>query len=269
MKKKYQHNRIFTLNNPLSPRICPELATEIGLNESILLLQYEFWLATESEERDGYTWIRRTVREVRQDFCFWSTGTVNNIIQSLVKTGYLIEGKYDVGPGKNGRWLRFDFERLATLKSIQVICSDSEQPLSKKSAYLSNSRTTVFNINKEEEISTRARGKGYKTEPKPIEEKTLYPPADFQITELLYLWLAEMCLPFSDDELRTATQAWHESRGAEPYTKGRTLVMWENDWKKFIRAYWEIRQRKNGNGYHDAKPVQRVQTIRERMGLDG
>lgn len=155
MKRNHKQNRIFTLNNPLSPRICPDLATEIGLNESILFLQFEYWIATEGEERDGHVWIRKTVREVRKDFCFWSIGTVGNIIQELVTKGYMVKGKYDDAPGKNGRWLRFDFDRLSALKSIRVICPESEQPLSRKSTDLSNSRTTVL-IEEEKKIIKRS-----------------------------------------------------------------------------------------------------------------
>lgn len=116
-----------------------------------------------------------------------------------------------------------------------------------------------------EPSETRARA--YKQILKIPEPKFLYPPSDFQITAALYVWLAENCFSFSADELKDVTQAWHESRASQPYTKSRTLAMWEADWQKFTRAYWGIRQRQNGNGHHPA-PVARVQTIRERMGLN-
>jgi hypothetical protein len=58
------------------------------------------------------------------------------------------------------------------------------------------------------------------------------------------VWLAEMCFSFSEDELAAATQAWRESREGKPDRRPRTMSMWQADWKKFIRIYWEIRQRK-------------------------
>lgn len=118
-------------------------------------------------------------------------------------------------------------------------------------------------------IDAPIRSNGYKKKLKPPEEKWLYPPPDFQLTEVLYLWLAEMCFALPESELKDATDAWRDSRESKPNHFKRTLAMWEADWKKFIRVYWNIRQQRNGNGHHDPKPVQRVQTIRERMGLAG
>lgn len=153
MRRKPGSTKFFLPNNPLAPQLCPELAKEIGLNESVLLLQLEFWMRTEGVERDGHLWLRKTVREIQKDFCFWSTGTVSNIILKLTEEGYMVEGSYDESPGKNGRWLAFDFEYLSKLKSIRVICPESEQPLSKESGYLSNSRTSVL-IDKDQRINT-------------------------------------------------------------------------------------------------------------------
>lgn len=92
------------------------------------------------------------------------------------------------------------------------------------------------------------RGNGYRQPIKPPEEKYDLPPADFPMTNDLYVWLAEMCFSFSEQELATATQAWRESREGKPDRRARTVAMWQADWKKFIRIYWEIRQR-NGNGH--------------------
>lgn len=126
-KRTFKQNRIFTQNNPLSPRICPELAAEIGLDKSILLLQYEFWIATEGEEREGQLWIRKTVREIKKVFLFWSTSTINRIINKLINDGYMVADALDNGDQKNGRWLRFGFDGLGTLSSIKIICAETGQ----------------------------------------------------------------------------------------------------------------------------------------------
>lgn len=119
---KYKHQRLFTLNNPYSPRLCPELAKEIGLNESIMLLQLEFWLATQGEEReDGYLWLRKTIREIQQEFTYWGTGTIGRILETLISEGFIVAASLDEGPGRSGRWMRFNFERLSTLQSIRVL----------------------------------------------------------------------------------------------------------------------------------------------------
>lgn len=90
--------------------------------------------------------------------------------------------------------------------------------------------------------------KGYRVPASPLEEKFELPPADFEITEDLRLWLAEMGFDFTEPELITLNQAWRESRESKPDRRKRTLEMWRADWKKFTRIYWEIRQR-NGNGH--------------------
>ena len=99
------------------------------------------------------------------------------------------------------------------------------------------------------EIRQRSRARGYKQEPKPPEPKFLYPPPDFEITNSLYVWLAENCFSFTEVELREANTAWRESRESKPNHFARTLPMWQADWKKFIRVYWNIRQQRNGNGH--------------------
>jgi hypothetical protein len=88
------------------------------------------------------------------------------------------------------------------------------------------------------------KGNGYRQPVKPPEEKYELPPDPFPMTNDLNVWLAEMCFSFSEDELANATQAWRESREGKPDRRPRTMSMWQADWKKFIRIYWEIRQRK-------------------------
>lgn len=129
LKRSFNQNRLFTPNNPASPRICPELAKEIGLNESILLLQYEFWIATEGDERDGHLWVRKPVREIKAVFSFWGTSTINRIIQHLIEQGLCVAGEFDEDGDKNGRWIRFDFDTLLSLKSIKIICAETGQTL--------------------------------------------------------------------------------------------------------------------------------------------
>ena len=120
MNKKYQA-RFFLPNNPLAPRIAPEVAKEIGLNESLVLLQLEYWITTDGEYReDGFWWLRKTVREIQQTFVFWGTGTVSRTLTSLATSGYIVYGDFDDGPGKGATWIRFNMERIATIKTIRL-----------------------------------------------------------------------------------------------------------------------------------------------------
>ena len=259
MRRRHESNRIFTLNNPLSPRICPELAVEIGLNESVLLLQYEFWLATEGEERDGYIWIRRTVREIRKDFCFWSTGTIGNIIQSLVKSGYMVEGKYDDAPGKNGRWLRFDFDRLSTLKSIHIICPDSEQPLSK------NTPISVQDLNTRPYIDkNKNNGVVSLTHERPPKTQS-----ETHVRLMVFLTVENGgSLPYRPKEARALT--WLIENHTEQDILDCFNYLKSEEWRT-TAVTWQTVQKEIGQWLerrkHADEPKKRTPTIRERLGI--
>lgn len=170
MKRKYQANRLFTPNNPLSPRICPELAVEIGLNESIVLLQMEFWLATEGKEHGGHLWVRKPEREIQRTFPFWGVATVHRTIETLVKKTFVVKNEnLDDGPGKGAGWFRFNESALHSLRSVKV-CSILEQgaepverskmehdPLQNGAAALQNGATVLISKNDLQESKNLAQ----------------------------------------------------------------------------------------------------------------
>ncbi len=74
MQGKYEKNRIFTLNEPNAPRLNPALAMEIGLNESLILLQIEFYLGVTASDvkhtHEGKKWIWKSTRDWLEVFPF-------------------------------------------------------------------------------------------------------------------------------------------------------------------------------------------------------
>jgi len=118
----YQDNRIFTLNEPNAPRLNPALAVEIGLNESIMLLQLEFWIAISDNERDGQKWTYQSVRDIKEKwFPFWSPMTINRTIKSLESSGYIITTtKYNTLKYDKTRWIALNFDELSKLESISI-----------------------------------------------------------------------------------------------------------------------------------------------------
>lgn len=121
MKKgKHERNRIFTLNNPYVPRLCPELAQEIGLNESILLLQLEFWISLDSKYHDGNYWTYQSVTDLQEFFPFWSRGTIQNIVKSLESKDLILVGNYNKSRFDRTRWFAINLESTALLKSIAI-----------------------------------------------------------------------------------------------------------------------------------------------------
>lgn len=159
--KKHKQPRFFLPNNPLAPQLCPELAKEIGLNESILLLQWEFWMRLDAVERDGHFWLRRPVREIQQTFVFWGVGTVHRTIKSLVSKGYMAVGDYPQPTGNPTPWLRFNFDRLTLLKSIKVVFQDGTERVPDCSNPVPSGNTAPYR-EKEDKIKTP---RAYKSQP--------------------------------------------------------------------------------------------------------
>jgi len=117
---KYDSNRIFVLNEPNAPRLNPALAVEIGLNESLVFLQLEFWIATSGKEIDGRRWVYESVRDLQKCFPFWSTMTINRAIKSLVEKGLVVVANYNQAKYDRTRWFAINLEEAAKLESIAV-----------------------------------------------------------------------------------------------------------------------------------------------------
>src|SRR5512143_3790737 len=84
--------RIFVVNSGPTLRLSPELALEIGLDESIFLLQADSLLANYGETGpDGRQWPELSVRPLqRLCFPFWSIATVSRVRSTLLEQGYLV-----------------------------------------------------------------------------------------------------------------------------------------------------------------------------------
>lgn len=65
--------RLFVLNDPHALRVNAALAMEIGLNESIVLLQLEFLISISDNVREGRIWTYQSLSELQEaHFPFWS-----------------------------------------------------------------------------------------------------------------------------------------------------------------------------------------------------
>lgn len=117
---KHSENRLLVINNPNSPRLSPELAAEIGLNESILFLQLEFWIAISNNDRDGRKWCYKSSRDIESIFPFWSNSTVDRIVNSLVDKNLITVGNYNKHAHDKTRWFSINLIEAAKLESISV-----------------------------------------------------------------------------------------------------------------------------------------------------
>lgn len=245
-KRTFKQNRIFTQNNPLSPRICPELAAEIGLHRSIMLLQFEFWIATEGEwrEEDGNLWIRKTIREIKSVFSFWGTSTINRLINELVDAGYLEQNEFEEEPGsKNGRFLSFGFAKLTQLQSIKIICAETGQIVCAETEAISPEvAQTVIQTGPNNRSSPYIGNKSIK-EIKTNTQRGTRLPVDFSITRDMREWGTRETPHLDLDRvLPEFVDYWV----GVPGQRG-TKLDWEATWRNRMRDL-EGRAAKNGNG---------------------
>ena len=118
---RFEKNRLFVLNDPLSPRLSPALAVEMGLNESLLFLQIEFLLVVEGVWIGDRKWVRKSLTDWTAIFSFISTQTVNRAIEQLKKDEYIYVENFDKGNHKAPRWFAINVEGASKLKSITLL----------------------------------------------------------------------------------------------------------------------------------------------------
>lgn len=137
------NNGMLKLKDNHAPRLNPALASEIGLNESLILLQVEFWISISNNIEDGKRWTYQSVRDMKKKtFTFWSIATINRTINNLLKKGYLIEGNYNKIKYDRTRWFTLNFDKLKELNSLEVFNSDTTKYDSSKPTNVTNTITT-------------------------------------------------------------------------------------------------------------------------------
>lgn len=113
---------IFTPNDQTAPRVCPELACEIGLNESMVLLQLEFWIRLSGKkQKDGRFWIYESLTDFHEIFSFWSPATINRIVHSLQEKKLIHVGNFNKLKFDRTRWFALNGEEIKKLESVRIV----------------------------------------------------------------------------------------------------------------------------------------------------
>ena len=108
-----------------------KLASIVGLNESIVLQQLNYWLHGKSAKQiDGRLWIYNTYDNWKKDnFPFWSKSTVRRALDSCIKKGLIITDNFNKAGFDNTKWYSIDVEKLdqvmssASVKNEQTVYS--------------------------------------------------------------------------------------------------------------------------------------------------
>lgn len=99
--------------------VYPSLASELGLNEAIMLSQIHYWLQRSTNYRDGFCWTYHTYHDWQAEFPFWSRNTIIRTVGKLKSNGYVITGNYNKAGYDNTIWYRIDYSKVDAIPSTQ------------------------------------------------------------------------------------------------------------------------------------------------------
>ena len=122
--------------------VLPTLASEIGLNEAIVLQQMHYWLKKSNHNYDGRRWIYNSYKEWEQHFPFWSNATIRRTISSLEKQELLFIGNYNKAGFDNTKWYSIDYFKL---EGVSKRLAQNEQTTCSKraDAFAQNEQTNT------------------------------------------------------------------------------------------------------------------------------
>lgn len=126
-------------------RLNPTLAKEIGLNESVVFLQIQFWIKGSNNVRDGQRWTYQTLEKMQADaFPFLSRGAIDRAIRSLETLGLIIIANYNVRKSDRTRWFAINVENARKLSAIIISQNEKSFP-NNGNAFIQNGKSISQN----------------------------------------------------------------------------------------------------------------------------
>ncbi|MBE6066884.1 MAG: DnaD domain protein [Clostridium lundense] len=92
--------------------INPELAKIIGLSESIILCQMNYWIKRSNHVIGGRKWIYNTYAKWQDQFCFFCKSTIIKHIKKLEGLGIIVSGNFNKLKIDRTKWYTIDYEGL-------------------------------------------------------------------------------------------------------------------------------------------------------------
>ena len=100
---------------------------EIGLNESVVLLQLEFLISISDHVHDGRVWTYQSLADLRDHyFPFWSKATIGRAIQALVERDLIDVGNFNRAGFDRTSWYALNPAGLARLSSLRLATPSSQ-----------------------------------------------------------------------------------------------------------------------------------------------
>ncbi len=116
-----KRRRLFTLNDPYALRVSPQLAEEIGLNESIVLLQIEFLISISDHFKEQRWWTYQSLRDLQKNyFPWWSIATLSRTIKALEEKELITIGNFNRAGYDKTQWFSLNDDGISRLVSIRL-----------------------------------------------------------------------------------------------------------------------------------------------------
>jgi hypothetical protein len=96
-------------------QVLPSLAKAIGLQEAIVLQQFNYWLGASTNVHDGRRWIYNTYEDWVRQFPFWSAEAIRKIVKSLRDKGVILTRKQSESSWNKTNFYTIDYEQLDRL----------------------------------------------------------------------------------------------------------------------------------------------------------
>lgn len=90
----------------------PSIAKKLGINEAIVLQQFNYWISKSDNIKEGYRWTYNTYEEWNLQFPFFSLSTLIRTIKRLEKKGILITDNFNHRRSDATKWYRIDYDKL-------------------------------------------------------------------------------------------------------------------------------------------------------------
>lgn len=167
-------SRIALVNGPIY-RFHPPLAAEIGLNESIALLQSEYIISVRPDHIDtnGRGWLAGPAERLRRDYFHWmSRATVQRTYTNLIGLGLMDAGDFNKHGFLHTQWYALRWEGIRLLTSL-IVTSESPAAQNEQSA-AQNAPIHERNLSNARSQTAQTSIKKYKT-PRKIKDDTYEP----------------------------------------------------------------------------------------------
>ncbi|NJL53924.1 hypothetical protein HC928_01375 [bacterium] len=130
-------------------RVIPELATAIGLNESIVLMQLAFWIRQRPQARDGNLYRPMSIGWMREwALGFLSAAALSRVLANLERAALITRANFNKHAYDRTYWYALDLDAIEALGILRVIRRENsiphtETPISQNEKWIYHPGTTI------------------------------------------------------------------------------------------------------------------------------